>query len=183
MKFCWYEKWLGEKLLFLLTCDVCRGSCRRRPRGSLTLWACLALNLLLLGCGGNRPSFFGGDIKVAAQVDPGANQNNPVAVELVVVYDRALLEKLLTLKARDWFKQREQFKKDHPDDKDFVSWYWEWVPGEAVEPLEVSFGTGARAGIVFADYLTAQDNRARFDPHVDVRIHLQEEGFTVEAMK
>jgi len=143
--------------------------------------AALAL-LALSACGGNRPSFFGGDIKVAATVDPGANQNNPIAVELVVVYDKDLLQELLKLNAHQWFQKREQYKKDHPDDEDFISWYWEWVPGQEVLPREISFGTGARGALVFADYVTGQDNRARFDPHQDVRIHLQEEGFTVEPM-
>jgi type VI secretion system protein len=143
--------------------------------------AALAL-LALSACGGNRPSFFGGDIKVAAMVDPGANQNNPIAVELVVVYDKDLLQELLKLNARQWFQKREQVKKDHPDDEDFISWYWEWVPGQEVLPKEISFGTGARGALVFADYVTGQDNRVRFDPHQDVRIHLQEEGFTVEPM-
>jgi type VI secretion system protein len=143
--------------------------------------AALAL-LALSACGGNRPSLFGGDIKVAATVDPGANQNNPIAVELVVVYDKDLLQELLKLNARQWFQKREQYKKDHPDDGDFISWYWEWVPGQEVLPKEISFGTGARGALVFADYVTGQDNRARFDPHQDVRIHLQEEGFTVEPM-
>jgi type VI secretion system protein len=143
--------------------------------------AALAL-LALSACGGNRPSFFGGDIKVAATVDPGANQNNPIAVELVVVYDKDLLQELLKLNARQWFQKREQYKKDHPDDEDFISWYWEWVPGQEVLSKDISFGTGARGALVFADYVTGQDNRARFDPHQDVRIHLQEEGFTVEPM-
>jgi type VI secretion system protein len=151
---------------------------RRRLAAALAL---LPL-VLLSACGGNRPSFFGGDIKVAAAVDAGANQNNPIAVEVVVVYDKALLQELLKLPAAKWFAQREQYKKDHPDDEDFVSWYWEWVPGQEVKTQEISFGTGARAGLVFADYLTGQENRVRFDPHQDVRIHLQEEGFTVEPM-
>ena len=151
---------------------------RRSFRAALAL---LAL-AVFAGCGGNRPSFFGGDIKVAATIDAGANQNNPIAVEVVVVYDKALLQELLKLPASKWFAQRAQYKKDHPDDGDFVSWYWEWVPGQEIPPREISFGTGARGGLVFADYLTGQENRVRFDPHQDVRIHLEEEGFTVEPM-
>jgi type VI secretion system protein len=164
------------KLSFFSKVDPSLTSRRGRP----LRWSGLAFALLLAACGGNRPSFFGSDITLQAEIDPGANQNNPVKVELVIVYDKKLLEEFLKLSAHDWFKKREQYKKDHPEDKDFISWYWEWVPGEEIEPQPISIGTGARAGLVFADYMTNQDHRARFDQTGDVRLHLKEEDFTVE---
>jgi type VI secretion system protein len=137
----------------------------------------------LAACSGNRPSWFGGSTKVAAAVDPGINQNNPVRVEVVIVYDASLLEKLKSTSAADWFQRREQIRRDYPDDQGFVSRYWEWVPGQTVDPEEISFGTGARGGLVFADYLNNQDNRVFFDPHESIKIHLADSTFTVEKVE
>lgn len=140
----------------------------------------LFLVLAALGCGGNRKSFFGGDASVRLDADSGINQDSPVAVEMIVVYDKDLLEALLAKTARQWFETREQVLKDHPGDKDFVSMSWEVVPGQSLPPKELSFGTGARGGIVFADYFSDGAHRWRFDPHKDLRIHLQDKEFSVE---
>jgi len=138
--------------------------------------------LLALGCGANRKSFFGGDVTVQVDADPEINQNSPVAVEMLVIYDKALLEALLAKTAREWFQSREQVFKDHPGDKAFVATSWEVVPGQSLPAQEVSFGTGARGGIVFADYFSEGAHRARFDPHQSVRIHLQDKDFSLEPM-
>ena len=139
--------------------------------------------LLVLGCGANRRSFFGGDVAVRVDADPEINQNSPVAVEMLVVYDKALLEALLAKTAREWFKDREQIIKDHPGDKSFISRSWEIVPGQSLPAEEMSFGTGARGGIVFADYFSDGAHRARFDPHLDLRIHLQDQDFSLEQLQ
>lgn len=133
-----------------------------------------------LSCGTNSRSLFGGDLVAEVKVDPGANQNSAVALELVIVYDKKLLEQFLAYPARTWFEKREQLRRDDPGQKQFVSWEWEWVPGQEVKPQEISFGTGARGGIVFANYFTPGDHRARIDPHSNLVIHLGEKGFSVE---
>lgn len=154
-------------------------SLRRKVR----LFAALFFGLALLAaCGGNRRSLFGGDITVATRIDPRANQDNPIAVELVVVYNKKLLEQLLALPAREWFKRREQIRRDYPDNEGFVSWKWEWVPGQEVPARELSFGVGARGGIVYADYLSEGDHRARIDPHQSFAIVLGEKEFTTELL-
>jgi type VI secretion system protein len=151
----------------------------RRPRA-----VCAGLALLaLLGCSGNRPSFFGGSLTVTATVDPGINQNHPVAVEALVIYDSGLLNTLLATSAADWFQKRVQYRRDYPEESGYVSLYREWVPGQAVEPEEISFGTGARGGLVFVNYANNQSNRVRFDPHQSIRIHLEENGFTVQPVE
>lgn len=146
----------------------------------------LAVALLLLsalGCGANKPSFFGGDVKVQVHADSEINQNSPVAVEMVVVYDEDLLKALLAKGARDWFRDREQIRKDHPGDKDFLSMSWEVVPGQSLPVQEMSFGSGARGGIVFADYFSEGAHRVRFEPHLDLTIHLQDRDFSLEQPK
>ena len=144
------------------------------------LAACLVL-LSFFGCSANSASWFGGSTTVTTTIDPGINQNLPIAVEVVIVYDATLLGKLAATSAGDWFQKREQFRRDYPEG--FVSQYREWVPGQVVDPQEISFTTGARGGLVYADYQNNQDNRVRFDPHQDIKVHLSEMTFTVEPVQ
>lgn len=153
---------------------------RSLPRLLAGGW-CLLLVLGVLGCGTGSRSLFGGDAAVRLQADPGINQDSPVALELVVVYDKDLLEKLAAMTAGDWFKNRDQIQKDYPGDDHFVSMRWEVVPGQSLDEQSLSFGSGARGGIVFADYFSAGAHRTRVDPHQNLRIHLQADDFVVEA--
>ncbi len=141
---------------------------------------CAFLVLGALGCGTGSRSLFGGDVAVRLDADPKINQDSPVPVELVVVYDKDLLAKLGGMTARDWFQNREQTRKDHPGEDDFVSIAWEIVPGQSMPPQTLSFASGARGGLVFADYFSDGAHRARVDPHQNLRIHLQAEDVAVE---
>lgn len=127
-------------------------------------------------------SFFGGEMKVQIQVDAHLNQDSPVPVELLVVYDDKLLEYLLGLDAQKWFSERDQVRRDHPGEKYFVSSYWELVPGQSPPEKKLSFDAGARGAVVFANYLSEGKHRVRLlDPHKRVLIHLQDSDFSVET--
>jgi type VI secretion system protein len=117
-------------------------------------------------------SWFGGNVRADVRVDRQANLNSPVAVSVVVVRDKDLLDRLIELPAAQYFEQREQLQRDFP--KDLDEWSWEWVPGQVVAPLSLRFRAGAKGGLVFADYLTEGDHRARFDPYRPFRLVLGE---------
>jgi type VI secretion system protein len=166
------------------TCQRLSVLLSRRLPGRLAIALLPLLPLLLLGtlgCGANKRSFFGGDVTVKVYADPEINENSPVAVEMIVVYDKALLETLLAKTAGEWFRDREQVFKDHPGEKDLISLKrWEVVPGQSLQADDVSFGTGARGGIVFADYFSEGAHRARFEPHQSLMIHLQDKDLALK---
>ena len=148
----------------------------RRVRHGL----CALLALGALGCGTGSRSLFGGDVAVRLDADPKINQDSPVPVELVVFYDKDLQAKLAGMTAREWFQNREQTRKDHPGEDDFVSLGWEIVPGQSMPAQTLSFASGARGGLVFADYFSDGAHRTRVDPHQNLRIHLQADDVAVE---
>ena len=116
----------------------------------------------------------------AIRVAPGANQDSPVPLELVVVYDKRMLAEVEQLSARDWFQRRAQFERDYPNG--FRSMRWEFVPGQsiALHPLELS-RRGARGALVFADYLSEGDHRLRLDPYKQVIIELRDQDVVVRS--
>jgi type VI secretion system protein len=133
-----------------------------------------------LGCGTGAKSLFGGDITLQVAAEPGINQDSPVPVELVVVFDKDLLAQLAGMTARDWFQKRDQIHKDHPGEDDLVSRSWEVVPGQSLPEDTLSFGSGARGGIVFADYFSDGAHRVRVDPHQSIKIRLLTDDVAVE---
>src|SRR5215213_4855299 len=98
-------------------------------------------------------------------VSPQANNNNPVALDLVLVKDKKLMKELMKISAKDWFAKRSQYKLDYPKETGLSAGSWEWVPGQAVkiEPMPVKFK--AAGGLVFANYFNeASPHRAVIDP-------------------
>jgi type VI secretion system protein len=145
----------------------------------------LLAGILLLGitsCGVKKNvtvrtrKLFGAEIEFHAHVAPNANLNNPVAVEMLLVYDDKLLDKLTKTNAKDWFMNRDQFRQDNP--KGFDSWYWEWIPGQQVKDQKLPLKPSAKAALVFANYLVPGDNRAKLDPYKSVTVNLGERAFT-----
>ena len=130
-------------------------------------------------------SMFGGKLQVEVDVRPGANLNSPIAVELVVINDRKVLDKVQMLPAREWFQGREQFLRDNPKVAGACTWeqsrpcLWEWVPGQGKLELTLDVKAGAQWGVLFADYLTAGDHRLLVDPRKHFQVELGAEAFTV----
>ncbi len=114
--------------------------------------------------------------------DRGANQESPVPVDLVLLRAEPLLALITGLTARQWFDQRSQLLRDHPNDLDYRG--WEFVPGQAVRfddfPFESRNGV---ALFVFADYLSEGAHRVRVDPLEKFRLKLEAGGFVVEPIE
>jgi type VI secretion system protein len=146
-----------------------------------TLLLCsVMMALTISGCG----SIFqhATTAQVEFHVDPTANENSAVEVDVVAVYNKTLLDTLLALPARQWFPQKAQFALDYPDG--YKAWNWQLVPGQNVPPREISAETDKAYGVlVFANYRTDGDHRARIGTLSRVVITLQQKGFTVSAIE
>ncbi|HEX4955273.1 MAG TPA: type VI secretion protein [Thermoanaerobaculia bacterium] len=145
----------------------------------------MAMALVLLSttaCGlvSATQRMFGSTLPLEVVVSPRANLGNPVAVSLLVVYDRKVLERLIALPAASWFKERDQWRRDFPEA--FDVWGWEWVPGQVVRGEELEVRAGARAVLIFADYYTPGSHRASVDPKRGWRLRLEERAFAVEPL-
>lgn len=140
----------------------------------LSVWSC-RLGLPIPGLRG--PSF---GPKVTFRVDAAsaANLNSPVAVDLVLVYDKKLVEELLAMPAADWFEKRNQFERDSMGKKRLEFRSWEWAPGQELE-TEVRYSRKGNAAFLFARYLTPGDHRIRIDPYETFRLVLGENQFQV----
>lgn len=139
-----------------------------------------AAALALAGCSllPDVTSFFGGQMRLAVEVDSALNDDSPVAVETLIVYDAKLVDQLTALTAAQWFERREQFLRDHEQGA-LDHWLWEWVPGQRVADQRLDFRVGAQAAVVFAGYLTPGDHRQRVAPHGEYVLVLGRTGFTV----
>src|ERR1044071_4483147 len=71
-------------------------------------------------------------LDVKFHISPAANNNNPVAVDLVLVKDKKLLGELMKMSASDWFEKRHQVELDYPKETELDAGRWEWVPGQQV---------------------------------------------------
>ena len=114
-------------------------------------------------------------------VAPNANQNNTVALDLVVVKDKKLRKELMKLSASEWFQKRNQYRLDYPKETGLSAGSWEFVPGQAVAPITVNHKFAV--GIIFANYYTPGAHRASIDLRKSVRVNLGEAGFTVTSDK
>ncbi|MGB0683449.1 MAG: hypothetical protein ACPGOV_12100 [Magnetovibrionaceae bacterium] len=145
---------------------------------------------LLTGCGALSPFKFiplpFPDLSITRtrvlnmEVAARANENSPIAVDVIITYDEDMYKALLELSARDWFTQKDQFRLDFPTGYDL--WSWEVVPGQLVEPVPLSDDVSRAVGsVVYADYGTEGAHRARIDQLTNVLISLGEQGFTVDS--
>ena len=127
-------------------------------------------------------SVFGAKLNVKVTISENANQNNPIALDLVIVYDERLLDQLIGMSSKDWFVKREQIKRDYLDGTGLEYWSWEWVPGQGVPIQELPLKSMAKGGLVFADYYSPGTHRFRIDQFKDIKIQLEENHFSVEPL-
>ena len=125
-------------------------------------------------------SMFGGELSIPVTIAAKANEDSPLAVDLIVAYDDKIVDELLKMSARKWFEGREQFLRDHEEKID--SFKREWTPGQAVEPLDLSYGIGAKKLVVFADYLVPGEHRDTRDPQRPFKLVLGQSELRLEDL-
>ena len=130
------------------------------------------------------PAAFGqSKVKMKVVVSPRANNNNPVAVDLVLVKDKKLLKELMKISAGEWFERRNQYRADFPKEVGLDAGRWEGVPGQAVKIEPIPFKFKAAGGLVFANYFSPGAHRAVIDPGKPIVITLGVEGISVRPEK
>lgn len=123
--------------------------------------------LLLAGCSTVSGMLFPPGVKpdwdsLSLYVDPAANRDFPLAVDLVLVSDEALAKRVAAMKAADWFAARDGLRKTARDDLAVES--MELAPGAALTlPGKRFSGRRVFAALLFADYFTAGEHSARLE--------------------
>jgi type VI secretion system protein len=100
-------------------------------------------------------------ICLRTDITAAANQNQPIAVDVLLVRDKDLIKKVMTMTAGDWFEKRAQVMRDYPDPKDLVVFHREWVPGQQIPCSSLVLDPMPKATVLFANYFGKGDHRAR----------------------
>jgi type VI secretion system protein len=108
-----------------------------------------------------------------------ANQNQPVAVDVLLVRDKDLIKKLMSMPASDWFEKRAQIMRDFPDPKELVVYHREWVPGQVIPCSSLVLKPMPKATILFANYFGKGDHRARLMNGKSAAIHLGDDDVEI----
>lgn len=125
--------------------------------------AALAAACLLAGCGmfGGGPKAVKPDwdrLRFVTAVD--ANNNSPLAIDVVLITDRALVDGVSALTAAQYFAARDDMRRSQPDA--LVVQSLELAPGQLFEvdpkPFRAKKGWAA---LVFANYATPGAHRFR----------------------
>jgi type VI secretion system protein len=150
-----------------------RAELARVARGGAALLAAASLVGALSGCSwvglsGEKAKW--SEVTLSASDD--VNNNSPVAVDIVMVSDEAMLARVAEMPASKWFAGRDDLVSTFPKNLRYRS--WEIVPGQRVEisgdQLAGSRFTGA---FVFANYQDSGAHRVRiekFSGHMVVQL-------------
>jgi type VI secretion system protein len=107
-------------------------------------------------------------LQLEVRVAPDANDDRPVPVDVVFVWDKQMAGKLADLTAKDWFNKKTALRHDDPSERAFTVRDWEWVPGQVVADIDLAVRPAARqwlrAIFVFANYRTEGPHRIRLTP-------------------
>lgn len=151
-------------------------------RGSLGRWplAVVALVLTATGCS-TTPDVPIQTRQVFLVPVPGANDNSPIAVDLVFAFVPDLTHRLEQMAAADWFPHRQEVEFDFPTTLKVTS--FEVVPGQERLRYDVPDGdTKATAAFIFARYAGTGPHRVRIDGLRSFVLKLNLDGFSIEPL-
>ncbi|MDN7179001.1 hypothetical protein M0D69_13445 [Caballeronia sp. SEWSISQ10-4 2] len=157
----------------------------------LRRFACLLLTVCIAGlvAGCATPSFLslkGDKVKwdqLTLVASDDVNNNSPVAIDVVLVSDDAMLARLAELPASKWFSARADLASTFP--KALRYWSWEVVPGQRVDvPGDTFDRPRVAAALVFANYANPGAHRVRIEQFSGrLAVQLDNNTFSVSAVK
>ncbi len=142
--------------------------------------------LLLGGCSTVNSVLFPPGVKpdwdsLSLYIDPAANRDFPMAVDVVLVTDEALAKRISGMKAADWFGARDGLRKTQGGELDILS--LELPPGESLTlPGKRFSNRRVFAALIFADYFTGGEHSARLEALTGkIAVEFGATDFTVHA--
>jgi type VI secretion system protein len=125
------------------------------------LACCLTLLLpgALAGCGVSKglakratrvARVSSGKMSLQVAISPDANQNSPVAVDVLLIKDKSLLKAAQGMSAKDWFAKKRQLTNQYPKAVEVQS--WEWIPGQTIGPISFVVPVDVEGAMMFARY-------------------------------
>jgi len=133
--------------------------------------------LAVSGCASD-PKISVSSLEISPEAD--ANLNNPVALDLVLVFEKDALGQVSSMTAGQWREQRDQLALAFPTGLKVVP--FEVAPGQQL--LRYSLSSSERNAIgafVFADYATPGAHRSRVDRFAAIDVKLGQRDFTVSG--
>ncbi len=116
--------------------------------------------------------------EVNFSLDSDANSKSATAIDLLIVYDPALLEVLLKMDAKDYYVASKQLKQDYPSLADIL--HWELTPGQVVKDYPINLRSAAPEGaVMFADYYAPGPHRVRIGSSKVIHVHFRANDFCV----
>ena len=143
------------------------------------------LLFLISSCGiaARTRKLFGDKQEIKIDISAKLNEDHPIAIDLVHVYDEKLLEMLREMPAKTWFAKRQQIKRDYRLGVGLDCWQKEWVPGQSIDDYNLPLKPKAKGAFVFANYYTPGEHRFSIDPFDDIEIYFFEKDFVVKVQE
>lgn len=113
------------------------------------------------GCGTHR-------LRMQVSLTLDANGNAPVMLSILFVKSPALTQKIMELTAKQWFAKRDQIMRDSRRELDES--YYEFVPGQQVNPLDFKVNRNVKEGILFVNYGGQSPHRYVFETSKPIQI-------------
>jgi type VI secretion system protein len=118
-----------------------------------------------------------GETTLNITIDQDANQNTPIAVDVVAASDAKTLKDVSAMTAQAWIQKRTNFVRLHPNAVRVYS--WEWVPGQEVAAVKIPQTALASGIILFANYQGPGEHSTILPPSGVVSIRFGPKDFQI----
>jgi type VI secretion system protein len=163
------------------------------PRAIIWQYLPFMLLVLLTGCStvkktkatakavANRVIMRPTPLNLDVGIDPDANKNSPVAMDVVLIKDKNFWKAAPDMSAKDWFARKNDLERRYGKKLQVTS--WEWVPGQPIAPITVKVPRWLYGAMVFASYPSPGSHSAPLPAGGKVSISLEEQDFTMAVAK